>query len=75
MSVIKVKAWGKDQGDHVLINESDFDPKLHKLFDEQPKASKGLNVDQIKVALTEKGIEFSESANKPELAKLLDDAE
>lgn len=39
------------------------------------KASKGLNVEQIKAALTEKGIEFDASALKPELAKLLDEAE
>ena len=27
---IKVKPWGKDQGDYVEINAEDFDPKLHK---------------------------------------------
>jgi hypothetical protein len=30
---IKVKPWGKDQGDHVLINEADFDPKVHARLD------------------------------------------
>lgn len=30
---IKVKPWGKDQGDHVVINADDFDPKVHKLAD------------------------------------------
>ena len=34
MKTIKVKPWGKDQGDHVVINESDYDPKVHKLLDE-----------------------------------------
>jgi len=27
---IKVKTWGKGQGDFVEINEDDFDPKNHK---------------------------------------------
>ncbi len=39
------------------------------------RPSKGLNVDQIKAALAEKGIEFDASANKPILAELLDKAE
>ena len=39
------------------------------------RPSKGLNVDQIKAALTEKGIEFDASANKPVLAELLDKAD
>lgn len=30
---IKVKPWGADQGDHVLINECDFDPAVHKRFE------------------------------------------
>ena len=38
------------------------------------RASKGLNVDQIKAALTEKGIEFDAAALKPALAELLDAA-
>lgn len=33
MSTIKVKPWGKDQGDHVLIDAADFDPKVHKLVE------------------------------------------
>lgn len=34
LSTIKVKTWGKDQGDFVLINEKDFDPSFHVLYDE-----------------------------------------
>lgn len=33
---MKVKPWGDDQGDHVLINASDFDPKIHTAFDAAP---------------------------------------
>lgn len=29
MKTMKVKPWGKRQGDYVLINESDFDPEKH----------------------------------------------
>lgn len=83
MKTIKVKPWGKDQGDHVVINEADFDPSFHTLLDEAGKIStepadnapsKGLTVDQIKAALVEKGIEVPDGAKKPELAKLLDEA-
>lgn len=27
---IKVKPWGKDHGEYVVINEADFDEKVHK---------------------------------------------
>ena len=30
---MKVKPWGKDQGDYVLINVVDFDPAFHTAFD------------------------------------------
>jgi len=30
---IKVKPWGDDQGDHVLINAEDFDPAIHTKFE------------------------------------------
>lgn len=34
VKTIKVKPWGKGQGDFVEINEADFDEKLHELLDE-----------------------------------------
>lgn len=77
MKVIKVQPWGEGQGEFVLINEDEFDANVHKLLEEVPavaKASKGLNVDEIKGKLTQKGIAFAETAKKPELAKLLDEA-
>ena len=42
--LIKVKPWGKDQGDHVLIDDAEFDPKIHKKIeeDEKPKLKKEL---------------------------------
>lgn len=39
-TTVKVKPWGKEQGDYVLINESDFDPKVHELLDAPAKAAK-----------------------------------
>lgn len=33
MAVIKVKPWGKGQGDHVLIDDFLFDPAKHELYD------------------------------------------
>lgn len=40
MAAIKVKSWGKDQGDYVLIEEEDFDAKKHKLYEEKPEKAK-----------------------------------
>lgn len=33
MDVIKVKPWGKNQGDYVLINAADFDKEKHELYE------------------------------------------
>lgn len=32
-NTIQVKPWSDDQGDFVIINEVDFDPKFHELLD------------------------------------------
>jgi hypothetical protein len=32
MAILKVKPWGKGQGDYVWIEEENFDPKVHKKF-------------------------------------------
>lgn len=36
---IRVKPWGKDQGDFVEINADDFDPKVHQRFEAEGGAS------------------------------------
>lgn len=78
MSVIKVMPWGEDQGDFVLINEEDFNADVHELYVEgvvaATRPSKGLNVEQLKAALTAKSIDIPEGAKKGDLAKLLDEA-
>ncbi len=74
MKLIKVKPWGEGQGDFVHINEKDFNPDFHELLDEAEKPKKATTIDDIRAALTAKGIQFDEKAKKPELQKLLDDA-
>lgn len=32
IETVKVKSWGKGQGEFVEINKSDFDPAKHELF-------------------------------------------
>ena len=32
MATMKVKPWGKGQGDHVVIEVENYDPKFHKKF-------------------------------------------
>lgn len=52
---IKVMPWGKDQGDHVLINESDFDPAKHKPVDAAPEAVKAAKPKKPAAAAPEAG--------------------
>lgn len=73
MKLIKVKPWGEGQGDFVHINEEDFNPDFHELLDEAEKV-KAPGIDDIRAALTAKGIQFEAKAKKPELQKLLDDS-
>lgn len=35
---VRVKPWGDDQGDHVVINAEDFDAAVHTLIDDEPAA-------------------------------------
>lgn len=41
MKQLKVKPWGKDQGDFVEINEEDFDPSFHELIEGEKPAKRG----------------------------------
>jgi len=55
MNTLKVKPWGKGQGDYVLINEEDFDPEVHEKLDDtgagSNSGSKGPTVNEIKEIL------------------------
>lgn len=72
METVKVKAWSAEQGDFVLINKDDFDPEKHELLDEEGAKKADLNVNQLKEALTAKGIEIPEGAKKADLVSLLE---
>ena len=61
-------------GGFVEINESDFDPKVHTLFDPEA-AKKALNTAELREALTAKGVAFPEAAKKAELQSLLEKSE
>lgn len=74
MKLIKVKPWGEGQGDFVHINEEDFNPDFHELLDEAGKSGKTPSIDEIRAALTAKGIDFEAGAKKSALQKLLDEA-
>ena len=37
METMKVKPWGKGQGDFVIINKCDFDPEKHEEFEAEEK--------------------------------------
>lgn len=74
METIKVKPWGKDQGDFVIINKSDFDPELHELLDGEPDGAKKATVADLRAALEAKGIEVPDGAKKADLQTLLDSA-
>lgn len=68
-------------GGHVVINKSDFDPKVHEVWeDEAPSAPKtsgkaktadDMTVEELKNALIEQGIDFPAKAKKEELVSLL----
>lgn len=36
-TTMKVKPWGKNQGEFVEINAEDFDPKIHHRLDDMAK--------------------------------------
>lgn len=40
MNVLKCKPWGEGQGDHVLVNEEDFNPDFHVLLDAPAEKAK-----------------------------------
>jgi hypothetical protein len=41
LGILKVKPWGKDQGDFVIIDEENFDSDFHELFEKpEPKQRK-----------------------------------
>lgn len=77
---MRVKPWGEDQGEFVVINEADFDPAVHTAFDAADKQGDDsgdgkVTAAQLREALTARGIAFKANAPKAELQALLDAAD
>lgn len=67
-----------EYGGFVEINESDFDPEIHTLFEEGSTADSNgdgkVSIGELRDALTARGIEFDPKAKKAALQALLDGA-
>jgi hypothetical protein len=72
IKTIKIKPSHESQGDHVLINEDDFDPEKHERFDEAHPSEKAMTVAEMRDALTAKGVQFDPALRKGELRALLE---
>ncbi len=40
MATLKVKSWHESQGDHVIIDEEDFNPEFHQLHEDEKTEEK-----------------------------------
>lgn len=50
MATIKVKPWGKDQGDYVVIEEENFNAEFHERIDAPVKTTELSEADKARVA-------------------------
>lgn len=81
IKTMRVKPWGVEQGDFVVINEADFNPELHTPLD-AANTPTGKTADangdgkvtaaELKAALDAKGISYRGNASKADLQALLD---
>lgn len=77
---VKVKTTATDnEAGFIVINEADFDSKVHELFGDAAggikKPSDGLKVEEIKAELEKRKIAIPEGVTlKADLARLLDEA-
>lgn len=67
---VKTDAPDNEHGFYV-INEADFDPTVHELFEEGDSGVSKMTVAELKDALTAKGIAFPDNAKKTDLVALL----
>jgi hypothetical protein len=76
METMKVKPWGDDQGDFVLINAEDFNADFHVPFGaEGGESGEGeLSAAQLKDELRKRNIEFRGNASRAVLQGLYDEA-
>lgn len=70
MDVIKVKPWGKGQGDFVEINKEDFDEDKHTVYGESKQDSEAEKADEAaKLAASKVAEALKAKAEKAEAAK------
>lgn len=70
---VKTDAPDNEHGFYV-INEADFDPEVHELFDAEKQDETDpakMGVPELKAALTAAGIAFEPNAKKADLVALL----
>ena len=74
-STVQIKSEVSDDNPSgfIVINESDFNPDEHQLFNDavQDSSSKKMSIADIRTALTERGIAFESDASKADLSALL----
>ena len=76
METMKVKPWGEGQGDHVVINVSDFDPKKHTPLDGEDSGAvdfSKMTKAQLHAHLDEAGVAYETDANKARLVELAEE--
>lgn len=77
MEIVKCKPWGKDQGDYVLVNKSDFDAApegQYELYVEPEKEESEfdkMTVAELKTYLNDNLFEFDDKAKKADLVELI----
>lgn len=72
MKTINVKPWSEDQGAFVVINEADFDPKVHKLYDPEGDAAREREAEAQRQAEIAKAAEEAERLKKLEAQRAAD---
>lgn len=72
MDTIKCKPWGKDQGEFVLVNASEFDPAFHQRADAPADANGNdyLSVAELRDWLSAHDVAFKPNAKRAELLAL-----
>lgn len=53
MAVLKIKPYGKDQGEFVLIDEENFDPTKHELFEQKQDFAEQMFSDEAHAPVTD----------------------
>ena len=68
---VRIKTDANEDG-FIVINEHDFDEKVHVRFDAEETSAAPMTVAQMRDSLTAKGISFDPAAKKADLRALLE---